>query len=142
MTPPTPPPGHPDTEPVAKPADSPAQAAERRRSERATWLGVVAPPALLLLQIGVNYALVPWACRTGHVWVIHLVSLCCLAGALGGTAFSFATWTALGHGGARSGAGTLENARFVSLGGLALSLGIALAILAVALPTFVLGPCD
>jgi hypothetical protein len=130
------------SEPVARPRDTPEKAEHRRRGVRATWWGVVLPPLLLLLQVQASYALVPWACRTGQVGAIHLVSLACLAGALCGTAVSGAAWTALGRGGTGTEAGTLTPARFVTLGGLVFSAGIALVIAAVALPTFVLGPCD
>ena len=136
------PPEEPRTEWVQKPRDTEDKAEHRRRGERATWLGVVLPPSLLLVQIQVNYALVPWACATGHVWVIHLVSLACLAGTLAGTAASWLAWTALGGGGAGSEGGTLVPSRFVALAALAFSASIAVVIVAVDLPTFVLGPCD
>ena len=131
-----------DSELVAKPRDTAEQAEHRRRAVRATWWGVVLPPSLLLSQIEVNYALVPWACRTGHTWVIHLVSLACLAGALAGTAVAWMDWTALGRGGTDVAAGTLTPARFVALGAFAFAAGLGVAILAIDLPTFVLGPCD
>jgi hypothetical protein len=131
-----------DSEPVFKPRDTPEKAEHRRRGARATWMGVVLPPSLLLGQIQANYALVPWACQTGHVVVIHLVSLACLAGALLGAGVSWSAWNVLGRGGTDVDAGTLTPARFVALGALVFSGGIALAILAVELPTFVLGPCD
>ena len=135
-------PGPPAAEPVHKPRDTAAKAEYRGHGRRATWLGVVLPPSLLLLQIQVNYAVVPWACQTGRVWVIHLVSLACLAGALAGAAVSWLAWSALGGGGAETDAGTLAPARFVTLGALAFSVSIAVTILAVDLPGFVLGPCD
>jgi hypothetical protein len=131
-----------DSEPVHKPRDTPEKADHRRRGVRATWMGVVLPPTLLLAQIQVNYALVPWACANGHVWVVHLVSLACLAGTLAGTAVCWSSWTALGRGGSEVDAGTLAPARFVTLGALVFSAGIALVIVAVDVPGFVLGPCD
>jgi hypothetical protein len=141
-SPPAPPPGHPDTEPVHKPRDTAEKAAHRARGTDATWWGVVAPPSLVLAQIGVNYAVVPWACRSGNVWLIHLISFACLAGTLLGAAVCFRAWAVLGRGGQETEAGTLEPARFVALGGLLFSASMALAILAVDLPTFILGPCD
>jgi hypothetical protein len=39
------------------------------------WTGILAGPAAWLLQFEINYALVPWACATGHLFALRLVTL-------------------------------------------------------------------
>jgi hypothetical protein len=139
---PRPEPARPDTEAVPKPRDPPEKARERRHALHAGLFGLVLPPLLLLLQIGVNYALVPWTCAGGPVLVLHLVALAVLLGAAGGVLASWRAWTALGRGGLTEAAGTREGGRFIALAGLLSAAWSGLAIVGVALPAMIVGPCD
>lgn len=38
------------------------------------WIGVLLPPAAILLQLEVNYAILRWACREQWIWPLHLIS--------------------------------------------------------------------
>jgi hypothetical protein len=132
----------PESEVVPKPRDTPERAAQRRHALRAAVLGLVATPLLLQLQIQVNYVLVPGACAGGSTLVLHLVALAVLAGAAGGVVVAWRSWSALGRGGLTQAAGTREGGRFIALAGLVSAGFFALAIVGVALPAFILGPCD
>jgi hypothetical protein len=48
------------------------------------WVGLLGAPAAWLLQVQVNYALVPWSCQSGNLIPLHVASavfLACGAGA-------------------------------------------------------------
>ena len=53
------------------------------------WIGLLGAPVAWLLQLQVNYALLPWACQSGNLVPLHIASAILLLGgiAAGGTAF-------------------------------------------------------
>ncbi|RKH43065.1 hypothetical protein D7X55_30680 [Corallococcus sp. AB049A] len=108
----------------------------------ALWAGVLLPPFAWLLALQVTYSLVTSNCQKARPALLHGV----LVGAvvlLGLGAFSaWRSWRAL-----RGRPGTLEDsgvgrARFMAAFGLLSSALFTLLLVATAIPTFLLRPCD
>jgi len=55
----------------------------------AYWLGIVVAPTVMLTQISLAYALVPWACASQHHHVLDAVSGVALLATLAMTAVSW-----------------------------------------------------
>ena len=106
------------------------------------WAGVLAGPAAFLIQLQVNYALVPWACTTGHWFVLHLVSLLAL---LLVSLASLIAWRIRGRitREARDRAAEpLLRSKFMAEMGLLTSALFLLLIIAQEIPNFVMHPCQ
>ena len=108
----------------------------------ALWAGVLAGPLAFLCQLQINYVLVPWACTTGHRFVLHLVSLFALLIVLSA---SFIAWRIRGrlrdvtdH---QSG-GPVARSKFMAGLGLLTSALFLLLIIAQEIPNVVMNPCQ
>jgi hypothetical protein len=44
---------------------------------------IFGPMALWFAHLNLSYLLVPWSCRWGHTWVLHLVTVAAALGAIG-----------------------------------------------------------
>jgi hypothetical protein len=106
------------------------------------WTVILAGPLTWLACLEASYALVPWTCRTGHRSVVILVVLGALAGTLGMAGAAWVGWRTLGARDTTDGDPPAGRRAFMALSGLALSLFSALALMASAVPIFVLSPCD
>src|SRR5438094_852434 len=42
------------------------------------WAGVIGAPLLWIFQLQLQYTLVPWVCRSHHVWVLHAITIACV----------------------------------------------------------------
>lgn len=117
-----------------------AEAPTTRRQRRGLLAGLLVAPLTWLAHLGLSYALVPWTCARGHRSVLLLVSAAALAVAASG---GVAAWNSWPSGRPRAGEPRdIEGARLLSLLGLVLSLSFIVALLASAIPTLVLRPCD
>lgn len=102
--------------------------------------GVVAGPLAWFAQLQATYALVPWACARGHRFVLLAATLGAVAiSVLGGLA-AWKSWR--GHAPLPGEPREIEGARLLSLLGIALSVSFVVVLLASAIPTLILGPCD
>jgi hypothetical protein len=114
---------------------------ETKRGTLSLWLGVLGGPTLWFINQQVNAALTPWACRTQHVAVLHVVSAVCLAGTLlcGASARHNSRWAdarlRVVH------ANYLVRGRFMAQLGVLSALLFAIVIVAMELPNFLLDPC-
>lgn len=105
------------------------------------WTGVLAGPVAWACDLGVSYSLVKWTCSTQRELLLLLISPAALGAAAGGAVVS---WLALRHTPAQSaanGGNPVERARFMAILGLAMNALFALAILAGAIPRWVLDAC-
>jgi hypothetical protein len=109
---------------------------------RALWIGVLLPPAAFLLNLEVAYALVPTACRTGNVLLVHLVHLVCLGLAVFGGLTALRYWRRSGSTWPDGEASLLGRTRFMSGLGMLLAIQFVLVILAQWIPSFILDPCQ
>jgi hypothetical protein len=55
----------------------------------AFWLGIVVAPLVMLAQLSLSYALVPWACSSQHHHVLDAVAAACLLATLAATAIGW-----------------------------------------------------
>ena len=108
----------------------------------ALWTGILAGPVAWLLQFEIRYALVPWACATGHLFALHLVTLGGLALAAAGGFIAWREWQRCGKEWPQAKGGPPMRSRFMAVLGLLTSILFLLAILAQAIPSFILNPCQ
>jgi xanthine/uracil permease len=102
----------------------------------------VLPPLAFLLNLQLSYTLVLWACATGHVFVLHLISMGTLLLAASGGLIAWRDWQRSGRGWPDERAGSAPRGRFVSVIGILMSVLFSLVILAQWIPNLVLSPCE
>ena len=106
------------------------------------WFGALAGPLAWILDEGLSYAIAQHACSTGAFYELHVISAGCLALALVG--FFVARWqyALVPRGADDEGGSPRDRSWFLARFGIASSLGFALVVLALAVPKFILSPCD
>ena len=95
-----------------------------------------------ILDLGLSYVVTQHSCSTGHHYVLHLISWACFVIALTGV---YAGWTAarkLPHDKMEEGPRPHDRAHFQSLLGMIFSASFAVVIIALAVPRWILSPCD
>jgi hypothetical protein len=115
------------------------------RSEIATdtmlWAGVLAGPLVWSADLLISYSTVPHACKAGVVLPLHLYSLAAAGVALAGYWMARAALHRVqSH--QNPAAGRASRGRFLAFCGMFLNCGFGLLIVAMAIPRFVLSPCD
>jgi hypothetical protein len=98
-----------------------------------------AGPTAVALNIGAGYALVKWACATGHTYVLTTIALFTLALSLCG---AWVGWVCRVRAASACGNPIADRSYFVASVGVGLSLLSALVIVMQAYPHFVLSPCE
>ena len=93
------------------------------------------------LDLGVSYVLQHHACGVAP-FKMHVVSWVCFLIALSGFALGYMQHKRLPHQSDEEGPAPHDRAHFQSLMGLTFSLAFAVAILAQAVPRWILSPCD
>ena len=112
----------------------------------ALWAGLLTGPLAWSALLEVNYALSYVACEQRRVWMLHLatgVALALIAAA------AWVAWRAApagpfaddAHETRDAAAASVQRARFMAAGGLALCAWFALVILATEIPALLLHPC-
>jgi hypothetical protein len=95
-----------------------------------------------ILDEGLSYVVTQHSCSTGHYYLLHLISAFCFAVALTGV---YAGWTAaqkLPHDKMEEGPRPPDRAHFQSLLGMLFSASFSVVIIALAVPRWILSPCD
>lgn len=116
-----------------------ARLARRRALE---WVPVVGAPFVVLLDLQVVYALVPWACRTGARLPFVVTVLLALLLVLGLGALAVRTWRSAGGGWPGEEVAHGARTRFVGAVGVLVCLFSAAVVLALASPFLALHPCQ
>lgn len=114
---------------------------ETKRGTFALWLGVLAGPVLWFFNQQANAALAPWACRTQHVAVLHVISATCLAGTLLAGALARRNWRWADARRSQVRTNYLGRGRFMAQLGVLSAILFAVVIVAMALPNFLIDPC-
>jgi hypothetical protein len=104
------------------------------------WAGVLVGPTAMLLQLEINYALVLWACATGHTWPLHVVSLLALLATIVAGVLAYGVWFRMNTD--EDSGGPLARSRFMAAVGILISLLMAAVIVAQWLPVFIHHPCE
>jgi hypothetical protein len=108
------------------------------------WLltGLLAAPLAFLTQLTVNYAVVPRACSSGHLYAPHLVTILFLLIALAGGFIAWRNWQEAGQVEPGEGGDVIERSRFIAVVGLMLSGLVVLLFIAQWIPQFLISPCQ
>jgi hypothetical protein len=121
--------------------------ADRYRTGRGVlllWYPIFASVLAWKLQLMFNYALVPFACWEGLLWLIHLTSAVTLLLALSGVWVGYRIWERTTeesrHEDMESG-WILGRTRFMAGAGVLLGGMMALVIVGQWIPTFIISPC-
>jgi len=123
-------------------AETHLTAADRRwLSPLPLWTGILAGPIAWAFDLEASYALVHWTCSTQRVQVLHAITLLTLIVTASGLAIS---WVSLRHAGdlPLDGGSERARARFMAILGLSAGVLFAVAILANAIPRWVLDACQ
>jgi hypothetical protein len=104
---------------------------EVRPSSVSLWSGILAGPFAFALVFEVKYALVDYICRNRAFWIPWAMLV------VGLLICAFGAFEAR-----RGGAPATPRAHFMSIAGLALSIGFAIFIIALTIPHLFLGECD
>jgi hypothetical protein len=121
-------------------AETHLTAADRRwLSPLPLWTGILAGPVAWAFDLETSYALVHWTCVTQRVQLLHLITLLSLIVTGGGIAISWISWQ---HARAPHASNDeRDRARFMAMLGLSAGALFAVAILAGAIPRWVLDAC-
>ena len=111
------------------------------RGAAALWTGILLPPVTFGADLLLSYALVQHACSTGHFYVMHAITVFAVLIALCAGFLSWREYTRLPDADDEGGT-PFDRAHFMAVYGMASALGFTLAIIAVAVPRFILSPCD
>jgi hypothetical protein len=103
------------------------------------WFAILVGPLTWLVYLQTVYALVASACSSQHRAVLLVIAAAGTVLAAGGALVGGRTLARLP---ARSAGAMVDRARFMALLGIATSLLFALVIVAGAIPSLVLRPCD
>jgi hypothetical protein len=105
-------------------------------------IGLFAGPLAWGVNLEVNYSLVKWACESGHVAVLTLVSCMALVVVTAGGRLSWRGWTRLRRDADPRGCRAIDRSYFLAVAGLALNALFALLILTGASLHAVVRPCQ
>jgi 4-amino-4-deoxy-L-arabinose transferase-like glycosyltransferase len=111
-----------------------------KHSETQLWAGVLMGPIGWAFDEGLSYALTQHACSTGHFFVLHVITVCCLVFALAGF-FIARHQMSVAESGQIAHCSTRDRSWWMARLGIASSLGFSLVIVALAVPKLLLSPC-
>jgi hypothetical protein len=109
---------------------------------RALWAGVLIPPVAFLVNLEVAYALVPVACGSRTVVLVHVVHLVSLALTAFAAMVAWRAWQRSGASWPGGEGGRLGRTQFLAGMGILMGLMFAIVILAQWIPSFILDPCQ
>ena len=108
----------------------------------ALWIGVLAGPIIWLTQFEINFILAPLACAFGWKWVVLLIMLVSVLAIGWAGLLSWRVWSAAGKQWPEDEAVEISRVRLMAVGGVILSAGFAMVVIAQSIPTFILGACQ
>lgn len=108
----------------------------------ALWLGVLGGPITWLCSFEARFALAPWACTFQSKAALFGVAFAALVLCAASWSLAWREWKALGEHGPSSEGGALPRGTFMAIGGIVLSAGCFMIVLAQSIPEFVLGVCE
>lgn len=97
------------------------------------WAGLLTGPVIWFIGLEAKFALAPWVCAYGWRTAVFAVSFASLAITAAAGALSWMQWRQLPAG---------TRPRAMALGGMALSAGVVLVLLAQSLPEWILRGCE
>ena len=106
------------------------------------WWSLIAGFAAWSFDLGFSYMLEQHSCSTGHHYVLHVISIVCLAIALSGFGTGWVEFRRFPGTTSEEGGSHFDRAHFQARLGMAFSLSFALAVIAGSVPHWLLGPCE
>jgi len=106
------------------------------------WWSLIAGFAAWAIDLGFSYVLGQHSCLTGHHYVMHVISIVCLAIALTGFGTGWVEFKRFPGTTSEEGGSHFDRAHFQALLGMAFSLSFAVVIIAGSVPRWILGPCE
>lgn len=106
------------------------------------WTGILAGPLAWALDEGIGYVLVPHACSTGHGYVLHVATALCLLIAAAAFLLAWRMLVMTPPSSTEDGGDASSRSRFMAMVGMASSALFFMAIIAEAIPRFILNACD
>jgi hypothetical protein len=106
------------------------------------WIGVLGSALIWAIQLQTSYAMVPWACSSGHRWMLPVVSVVFLVASAAPGLIAFSIWrkTSVAGRTERESRGDGRR-RFMAMLGMMDSAIFFLLILAQGVPVFFIHPC-
>ena len=105
------------------------------------YYGILAAPTAWMCDEGLSFMLNQHACSTGHFYVLHIITIVTAMIAVSGFFVALLQRLAVGKGD-DDGGSRRDRAYFMAQLGITTSLGFTLLILALAVPRWILSPCD
>jgi hypothetical protein len=112
-----------------------------RRRDLSLWYGVLAPPGAWVFEHEASVFLTPWVCRTGNHWILLLVALLGLGGAISGGLVAWRHFQPTPPEELERGPAPEFRRRFMAGAGLLLSTLFLLGAVALAVPIVLPLPC-
>jgi hypothetical protein len=106
------------------------------------WTGILAGPVAWALDLSISYALVKWTCASQRQTVLQATTSVALVVVAGGAVLSFIALQRTAGDTPTDGGEPRQRARFMAILGLATCALFALAIVAGAIPRWVLDACQ
>jgi len=94
------------------------------------------------IDLGFSYVLEQHSCSTGHHYVLHVISIVCLAIALTGFGIGLVEFKRFPGTTSEEGGSPFDRAHFQALLGMAFSLSFAVVVIAGSVPRWILSPCE
>jgi hypothetical protein len=106
------------------------------------WTGILAGPLAWAADLMVRYALVHWSCGTQQTIVLKFISLVTLLVVIGGGVIAWRAYDQIPSGVPTDGGRPIERSRFMAVVGMVTAALFALAVIATAIPPWVLDACS
>src|SRR4051812_12007706 len=106
------------------------------------WLGMLGAPVIWLIQLQTTYTLVTWSCRNQNMLPLRASSFVFLLLAMAGAFIAWRNWAAIRPQASKEGGDHIAVRYFLGSVGLVISSLFCLIIVAQAIPTFLIDPCE
>jgi hypothetical protein len=113
-----------------------------KKQDLLLWISVLGGPIVWLLSFEARFALVPWACTFQSKMALFGVLIAALVLCGSCAMIGWQQWKALGENPPTSEGGAFWRSNFMAVGGMVLSAGCSMILIAQAIPEFMLGPCQ
>jgi hypothetical protein len=108
----------------------------------ALWTGVLAGPIVWLLSFEAKFALAPWACTFQSEAALYSIAIAALILCAASAVLSWQEWRTLGSQSNNEAEDASARGNFMALGGIVLSAGFFIVVLAQWLPDLMLRACE
>lgn len=113
-----------------------------KRQNLLLWISVLGGPLVWLCSFEARFALVPWACTFQSKAALFGVAVAALALCAGCGLIGWRQWRVLGENGPSSEGGAFWRSTFMAIGGIVLSAGCFMILIAQTIPEIMLRACQ